>query len=335
MTTQPPAEIRDVLGIYGLDAVEIISVDEHVFRVRADQGVFCLKLVKVSGPQLEFICAAMDNLSRRQFHAFSELVRTPEGDAFVTRGRERYLLTKWIEGIKCDFGRWEHLKAAAQTLARFHLASHSLEKDTPGQEMWESWPEVYKGRTASLANAKAAVRQKVRRTEFDEMFLQHVDAYYAQALQALDTLNRSSYAHLAAEARSRRFMVHRDIAPRNFVITPEQQGCLIDFDYARFDLRCVDVTRLLGWALKKSSWDPAKAAAVLEVYNQANPIQPEEYPVMLAFMQFPLKFWQLANRYYGNHKEWPEAKFIRKLNKLLGQRRQRELFLKQFTASCP
>ncbi len=325
-------KLNDVLASYGLQSKKFSTIQNNVFKVHTKQGIFCLKNVRVSPKKLAYMGAAIDHLAKKGFYQCAQVVHCLEGKTYVTDGNDLYLLNEWIEGVRCDFRSRTHLKAATQALANFHLASYGLYLGPEAQaaELWEQWPAIFQARILALQANKTKVEQKRQLSAFDQLFLAHFNYYLRMAQLALKTLTRSQYHQIAEQARARRFMVHRDVAARNFIISSEGTGYLIDFDYSRFDLRVTDLVRLVQRTLKHCQWDMAKAVEILATYHLINPIATEEYPVMLAFLQFPQKFWRLADRYYAGSKSWPEAKFVNKLKGLLSQKQQQAQFLQHF-----
>lgn len=49
---------------------------------------------------------------------------------------------------------------------------------------------------------------------------------------------------------------------------------------------------------------------------------------------FPEKFWKIANRYQNTRKSWMSAQNMDKLNKLIREKGERQLFLSKMEEYC-
>ncbi len=72
--------------------------------------------------------------------------------------------------------------------------------------------------------------------------------------------------------------------------------------------------------LKRVDWDINFAKAIIEAYNSVSPLSKEEYQVLYAYLQFPQRYWRLANRYYYNEVNWGQGTFTNKLQSIINEK---------------
>jgi Ser/Thr protein kinase RdoA (MazF antagonist) len=72
------------------------------------------------------------------------------------------------------------------------------------------------------------------------------------------------------------------------------------------------------------------AVAIMDSYNSISPLKPEEYKVLYVFLQFPQRYWRLANRYYYNEVNWAQNTFASKLESIINERDKYLEFIEKF-----
>ncbi|MDA8234302.1 MAG: CotS family spore coat protein [Clostridia bacterium] len=321
----------EIITQWNLEVKDLSRV-KAVFRLETTEGPKCFKEVTYGEGKLLFILSAMDHLVANGFNDTVTYIPTKTGQPYVKKGESIFFVTDWIEGRDCNLDNKDHLAASCHTLARFHLAAKGL-KPMPGSKvkvMWGKWPRVFIKRCRDLIIFKERARAKDRKSEFDRKFLICFQEAYSNGLKAIEILRNSNYQRLVQEASKNLTFNHRDVAARNFVIKPDGTAGLFDFDYCRYDIRTNDLVRLIERTLKNKRWDTKVADRILTLYQEINPIQHDEFPVLLAFFRFPQKLWRVADRYYGNKKPWPEREFLAKINEIMASAEKKEKFLQEF-----
>ncbi|ABZ84975.1 putative spore coat protein s, putative [Heliomicrobium modesticaldum Ice1] len=319
---------------YGLH-VRAIQRLTPVWRLETDIGPLCLKRVGYDEGKLGFICAAMEHLRRQGFTRSPVLLPSREGRLWIPdldmrgdyrdTGRDGWLfLTDWVADRPCNFSEEAHILAAAATLAEFHQYAKGLTSPDLSRRRghWMRWPRLLAGRTADLhryetLGARAPIERELLKTQI------------RQAQRALAVLERSEFGRIAAASQMEKTFVHRDIAARNFVLNYRDEAHLIDFDYCRCDLHLVDIARLLERVLRYHRWSYSLGQKILSVYEETTPLQPSEYPVLLAFLLFPQRFWRLYRRRYDGFIS-DASEFSRDLRQLQAEQRQKGFFLRRF-----
>ena len=82
--------------------------------------------------------------------------------------------------------------------------------------------------------------------------------------------------------------------------------------------------------LKRNKWDMSFAKAIIDAYNEVSNLEECEYNVLYAYLQFPQRYWRLANRYYYNEVNWGQNTFDSKLESIINEKEEYLKFLDDF-----
>ena len=222
-----------------------------------------------------------------------------------------YTLSEWIEGRECDFHNLDEVKMAAKTLAKLHEASKGY--DPPENSKLKSdlgrWTHLMNKRIKSLDKMRDMVRKKNNKSNFDLNYIKSMNFYKELGQKALKTLESSKYEELCALAEKEKEFCHHDFTYHNIVIDKDNNYHVIDFDYCKRELRTFRYIKFYDKGFKRVDWNPEFGEAILESYNEVSPLLECEYKVLYAYLQFPQRYWRLANRYYYNEVNWGQNAF--------------------------
>lgn len=93
-----------------------------------------------------------------------------------------------------------------------------------------------------------------------------------------------------------------------------------------------DLAKLITKLMTKRAykWDFNKAKLMIEAYSSVNTLSKSELETLFAFIIFPFNFGKLGKRRYVKRKTWSEEKYIKKLNKIIGDYDKEEVFIHDF-----
>ncbi|KAB2952301.1 CotS family spore coat protein [Heliorestis acidaminivorans] len=312
-------------------AIQQLSI---VWRLESELGPLCLKKVTYEEEKLHFICQAMDHLTQQNFTLTPQVIPTWQGKLYTPFQGGFAFLTDWVADRPCDFQRESHLTAATATLAQFHQHAKGLK--TPQQNhrraYWKRWPRVLSRRTKDLQKYRALVAEKkifLTMTEQKKM-LALLDQSIEQAKSSLKILENSQYQEISDNAKKEATFVHRDIASRNFVLDHYNQARLIDFDYCRWDIYICDLVRLLDRSLRYYRWSFQRGQEIIKTYDEIRPLEPAEYPLILALLTFPQKFWRLCHRFFRENSVHSIKDFLERMKVISSDFASKTRFLHRF-----
>lgn len=323
--------LRKVETLYG---IQIHSAEpiRDIYKLTTDHGYLCLKSVDYRSSKLLFIYHAMEHLLKNGFDLIPAFVHNLAGDPYFTYEGQHYFVSEWMNGRECNFKNLVDLELAMMSLAKLHKASIGFKpsKKIKVKSRLSDWPTRYQKRIDDLKKFKEIAEQKKSPTKFDTYYLKHADSKINDAVLALQFLDCSEYKRLVKQAKQDGSFCHNDFVYHNILIDDSQPvASVVDFDYCRHDLRMYDLARLIRRVIKGKKNQKDILDVILTSYNSEFPLLTEEYPILAAFLQFPQRFWRMADRYYNSKRDWSEKKFYSRLKRSVRQQRNKKLLVKE------
>ncbi len=266
---------------------------------------YVLRKYKAGTPpaKIDFEHALLQHLSDKNFSIACSLQPTKEGQTYwieppatAQAGNAIYAVFAWLPGENPY--RWDNpnctfkeLSNAAKTLAQYHAHVSDwrpLGKVSPPPTI-EILPVIQENISAYAAN--------IPQTDF-EHYLQKNQGVLLNALEQLrHALNRQDYKELPALA------IHGDYHPENLLFLNQEVVGMLDFDWAKMDVRGFDVAFALvyfcvGWQKKQDgALDLVKVALFLESYQNALKNDKSPGPLNILEREFLLPLLEAANLY--------------------------------------
>ena len=222
------------------------------------------------------------------------MVAARDGQLFVVNEGRIWMVTDWIEGLaqatKVDL---EGAAALCYGLGEFHRLSQGY-MPPPGAKKASRlyrWPKTYQ----KILNKIDWFRQIA--TAYAEMPASQTlyslcDMFAQQARDAIARLEASPYASLVERGEPAWGIVHQDYGWSNGQIGPGGIW-IIDLDGVAYDLPIRDLRKLITSTMDDMGvWDVTWMRGMIDAYNQANPIEPELYQVLLIDMALPNEFYK-------------------------------------------
>ena len=271
-------------------------------------------------------------LIKNGFNAVDKYFLNIEGEPYALVNEDLYTLSEWIEGRECDFHNIDEVKIAARTLAMLHEASKGY--DPPENSKLKSdlgrWTHLMSKRIKSFDKMRDMVRKRSNKNEFDLLYLKSMEFYKDIGRKALKTLESSEYIRLCDIAQNDKSFCHHDFTYHNIILDEENKCHVIDFDYCKREVRTFDISNFMIKVFKRVNWDINFANAIIASYNEVSPLLDIEYKVLYAYLQFPQRYWRLANRYYYNEVNWGQNTFGSKIESIINEQEDMLKFLEGF-----
>lgn len=304
--------------------IETIKANKGVYYLKTNKGERCLKRINYGPQKLLFVYGAKEHLIKNGFKNVDEYFINIEGEPYALVNEDLYTLSEWLGGRECDFHNIEEVRLAAKTLASMHEASKGYEP--PENSKLKSdlgrWNHLMEKRVKSLDKMRDMLRKKNNKSDFDMIYMKSMEFYKEMGKKALNTLNESSYYELCALAEAEKSFCHHDFTYHNIILNDKNDVYIIDFDFCKREVRTFDIANFMIKVLKRVDWDISFAEAIIESYNSVSKLSSEEYKVLYAFLQFPQRYWRLANRYYYNEVNWGQNTFYKKLQGIVDEKEQ-------------
>ncbi len=312
--------------------IETIKANKGVYYLKTNKGERCLKRINYGPQKLLFVYGAKEHLIKNGFSNLDRYYLNINDEPYALVNEDLYTLSEWLEGRECDFRNIDEVKIAAKTLAGMHEASKGY--DPPENSKLKSdlgrWPHLMEKRTKSLDKMKDIIRKKNIKNDFDMIYLKSMEFYRNLGKQALQTLKESNYYELCMVAEQEKTFCHHDFTYHNIIIDNNEKPHIIDFDYCKREVRTFDISNFMIKVLKRVDWNIDFAKAIIESYNSVCKLRDDEYKVLYAYLQFPQRYWRLANRYYYNEVNWGQNTFTNKLSSIIDEKDKFLSFLNEF-----
>lgn len=263
-----------------------------IWRIETDKGPRSLKVLHRPPARSLFSIGLQDYLVK-QGARVPKLIPTKTGELYAEVEGKLWIVTDWIENLRQATKDLEGAKQLCYGLGEFHRHSRGY-VPPPGAEVasrLHRWPKAYQ-KMASKMNWFREVAKAYPEAPASASVLALVDRFEAQAKKALERLEASPYASLAARGGPAWGVVHQDYGWSNGQLGPGGVW-IIDLDGVAYDLPIRDLRKLITSTMDDMGvWDPEWMRGMIEAYNEANPIEPDLYKVLLVDMSLPNEFYK-------------------------------------------
>lgn len=323
--------IDKVLEQYDFQTISCSKV-RSVYKIETTSGIICLKRIKHGRHKPNNGSILVQELIERNFYNIAKYYKTKDGRVYVRHKKVLFYVTEWIDGVECDLNNIDEALNCVKLLAEFHVAANSV--DTSKLRVKNNlinWPKKFNESVQDLEKFHRVIDRKRIKSEFDSIYSSHIDSFYYRGMISLNFLNTSDYYRLSKEASKNKSICHDSFYYQN-IIKRDSSYYIIDLDSIMIDLHVNDLGKLIRRLMSKKSyqWDFEKARRLIDAYASVNKLSKSELEVMLALIIFPHKFWKLGKRRYIKHKGWDEAKYMRKLTKLIKYNELQIKFLEDY-----
>lgn len=309
--------IANILPYYNLQDAQVSMVkfkdtdkQRAVYKIDLNNESFCLKKVYFPEDELLYVYSALEWLHRNGINV-PNLLPTVNKGRYVEYDNMLFILTPWIDGIKCDFDNLNHLIISSIRLAEIHKTSINF---TPivGSAVRESFDDIYistlKHFEQLLETSNLAFQYK---DKFSREFVDKFDKNLELGKIALEVSSTIDINDLSTS------LCHGDYVNKNIIFTENEDIWLIDFDKCKNDYCAHDLSYFLRRLLKRDNtkWDIELAISIIKAYNSHKTLTPSDLKYVVSYICFPQKYWKISRDYYKNIRKCNKNSFLTLLNK--------------------
>jgi spore coat protein I len=305
----------------------LISKDGCI--IQTSNGRKLLKRSLIAPERVLFVHGAKEHLFNNGFKSIDRYCCTKDGSPHIAIDGNCYTVSELVEGRECNFDNRADAVQASRTLALLHTASRGYvpPQDSRIQDDLGKIPGYFTKRLEELKKLKkVAARGKSR---FDHLFLQYYDYFYNTGEYVLSQISNSCYNTLAANARKEGSFCHHDYTHHNIIFNSAGVS-ITNFDFCCFELKVYDIANLLRRKMRKCNWSINDAAEIIQEYRTIAKISDDEFLVMKYILQFPQKFWRVANRFYNSRRSWSEKSFVSRLQEVVDEIEYHKQFIERY-----
>ncbi|WBW98438.1 CotS family spore coat protein [Oceanirhabdus sp. W0125-5] len=316
---------------YGFN-IESIKKIKNVYRIKVKGRYYCFKVIKYKFGHFLFILSAMKHLQKNGFEYIPKFIKSVKGEEYIELDGKYAYLTEWMCSRECNYDNPLDIKVASEKLAELHKKSigFQLNEKMRPRVGWNRWIEIFLTRRDEILDFKRRIIEKQNKSEFDIKYFNEIEKEIYRCERAVDNLKKSDYRFVMKKEITKHGFCHHDYANHNVLICNNGDVSIIDFDYCMLDSHLHDLASLLIRRMKNGKWSMENAKFILDCYNDKKVIYNNEIPIMSAFIEFPQAFWQVGIQYYWEEQPWGEEFFLKKLQKILVDREERQEFVNEF-----
>lgn len=325
-------EVKNIIeSRYCIKVIDVEKV-KNTFKIKSDDGDYCIKIIKYEFAHFNFILSAIKHLQKRGFKKIPEIIKTKDNTDFIKIDNNYAYLTSWIPSRLSNYDDINELARVTKKLGELHRCSEGfiLNKYMNPRIGWFSWINVFETRCNEILDFKNRINQKAYKSRVDEIYLSAIDAELYRGKRAIEDLKSEKYMNIMEKQVMKRGFCHHDFAHHNILIDTNEEINIIDFDYCILDSNLHDLSSLMIRTMKGGNWNSDTANLILNNYSKSNNIYDEELNLMKSFIRFPQEFWQRGLQCYWEQQPWGDEFLGNKILKYLDDADEREAFLEEF-----
>ena len=249
----------------------------------------------------------------------------------VWREYNSYVVKEALEGRECDTRSESEIMKAASLLGSLHLSMRNcmeLSEEEYVRMIGSDAEDELCRHNRELKKIDRFIRKKTRKNEFETAYLSCFPKILEEAEWMEQMLERSAYKKLRQRALEEGHFCHGEYTHHNILVNGSRMA-VINFEKCSINVQINDLYHFMRKILEKQNYDFRLGIRMLRAYEEKNPLSPEEREYLGIRMEYPEKFWKLANYYYNTNKAWIPGKHMEKLEKFLGQQEKRVSFSRE------
>ena len=257
------------------------------------------------------------------------ILPTREGSLFVKDMEgNSYVLKTYAEGRECNIYEKKECLEAVRVLARLHGCMELAQTEMDGLPADGFFAgKEYEKHNRELRRVRKYLKQRGQKTGFEIGLLNSFDYFLEQALAVTEEWNRYRLENSQGHERKETVLYcHGDYQYHN-LLWGQEEWFVVNFEKCLPDNPIRDLYLFLRKLLEKSSWSVSLGKELLAAYQEERPISDESRMDLYYRLAYPEKFWKIVNFYYNSGKAWIPERNREKLEKLVVQEKEKQIFL--------
>ncbi|WP_138204783.1 CotS family spore coat protein [Haloimpatiens lingqiaonensis] len=310
-----------------IEQIKIKNTEKQraVYKITYKDESYCLKKVYFGMQELLFVYSAVEWLYRCGLKT-PRFISTNSGSRFVQYENMLFILTPWIDGVKCDYDNEEHMIKTIRNLSKMHYVTKKFHP-IPGSDLRENYSNIY-----SSANKRYG-----RLLENSNLAFQYNDKFsniYNEHFQVNETLGKISLqsSYLINLNDLSRSLCHLDYVNKNLLFDNGGNIWVIDFDKCQMDYCVHDISYFFRRLLRRDNtkWNLDITLRYLKEYEKICTLNSHEYLYLLCYLAFPQKYWRISRDYFNNINKCNKNSFVKILLKSVKTEQEQLKFAHDF-----
>ena len=290
-------------------------------------GVKILKEYKGSEERLQTQEQLLREIKENGFFSVEEIIPSKEGNLLVKdEDMNSYYLKEYQEGKECNIRECQESSYVVEQMALLHKAMELPSFVKEKKMVPYSLKSEFEKHNKELIRIKKYLKTKRRKSDFEYFLYQNFDPFLEKAEKILEEVRGSSMLGPEQDLFQKGCLCHGDFQHHNTILC--QKGIFfINFEKYILDSPMRDLSLFFRKMMEKNNWSKELGLFVLQSYEKQKKLSQEDKYQLYFRLSYPEKFWKIVNFYYNSPKAWIPAKNMEKLEKILKQEEQKNLFL--------
>lgn len=284
-----------ILSQYGLTA-RYIEDYGHVKKVHTDQGIYALKLARMSEDQVATFPQIFSYLQRQGFHGFVHPIPTYRGQLLISHGGAYYYLQPWLEQAGT---RRDHLSDMLKQLGRLHsLTSRMITvSENHYEQFYSSLRMKWQQRLLFMERFIDRCERFQYMSPFEWLTITHFYRLMVNQTEAFSLLDQS-YEEVQTVQKVRVAFAKGNDPEQHYLYDHSGKGRFVHFENGFLQSPVDDIYRVLNQMSTHSANKATDAFRILsDSYLKMNPLRKEEKYLLASLLMHPEPFYLSLKRY--------------------------------------
>jgi len=309
--------------LYGLE-VKNMQEGERGTLVHTDKGIKRLRETRSDEAKILFAASAYEHIYNNGFREISCINRNLNGSYNIRYEKSSYILQDFTKGSVYAVEDSEKAEVVGKALAELHRAGERF-VPAPGSRArvdWGKWMEKLKSNSASINKFEELVCLKEKNTEFDRVFMEHINENLDSMKSSYEMLRQNGYLEKVRESMACNQITHGGF--KKHAILEEEDGrvFITNLEECSYDICESDIATLLESFSGKNKL--RMAAAALEGYSSLKPLNASSINIVTAFLLYPRKFCRIVESAYGRKRNYNEIELVKKLERSIKKEKKKQ-----------
>lgn len=263
--------------------------DRMVYKINTDSSSYCLKKVYYDEETLLFIYSSMVWLNLNKISC-PTLIPTNSGGRYFKYNNMLFILTPWIDGVKCNYDILNHLEISIKNLAYIHTCGKDF-SPIDGSKLLTGFENPSSSYSKHFSDLK----------KYINIFNDKSDIFSKKILKYKDYILNTGYisvlySQLIDVNSLPKTLCHKDYVNKNIIIDNNMNPWIIDFDKCKIDYRVTDLCYFFRRFLRRENtkWNFFLFSYLLNIYEKISPLNFNEHIYLFSYLSFPQKHWRLC-----------------------------------------
>lgn len=304
--------------------VEIVRTwkGRGAFLCESDKGLLILKEYPGPSDKIMFQDQVLKVLG--EYIAIEEILPNKEGELLVEdQDKIKYVVKTYFDGRECNQKDCEECQMAMELLAKLHEATAYVPGEVLEKQPVFSLQNEYEKHNRELKRVRRYLREKSQKSEFELYLLKHYDYFFDIALQITEELSYYSYED---KEELGLYVCHGDYQYHNILQT-DSGFAVVNLEKCIVDYPVRDLYLFMRKLLEKNNWSVIMGENLLKAYERNRLLTDCDYRQLYYRLAYPEKFWKIVNFYYNSGKAWIPGRNMEKIEKLILQEKEKQIFL--------